>query len=130
MVSRLGRVAAPRRRPARARRAAHPQPGSGSETEPDNWLGLLGLVAAALVEPSGLADGQRCLYLLVRASALGHLDHDLVEDAIRAMKESRRSAGTVVRLGSAVRRSLATLARSDHDQIATTAAALVRSFFG
>lgn len=97
--------------------------------EQDNWLGLLGLVAAALVEPVGLPCGQRCLYLLVRASAFGDVDHELVEDAIRAMKKSQRSAGTVARLGSAIRRSLAALARSDEEEIAATAAALVQHFF-
>jgi hypothetical protein len=98
--------------------------------EPDNWRNFLGLIATAMTEPMGMTYGQECLSRLVQASARDLIDHEVVEDAIRSMKESQRQTGNLQRLRSAVRRTLGPLSRTDHEQTATTANALMRRFLG
>ena len=97
--------------------------------EPGSWAGLNALIAMAFVTPRGVADGRECLYLFTRAAAAGHLDHDILADLLRGMKDSQRDRGRVGRLGSVVRRSLAALSRSGDEGIRTIAAELTQRFF-
>lgn len=103
------------------------------QAEPDSWRGFARLMATAMIEPAGLTAGQDCLALLVRAGALGIVDHDVIEKAIRemkeSMKESQRPAGTIERLGSAIKRTLKAMTRSDDEDIAATASELLSQFF-
>ena len=98
--------------------------------EPGSWAGLLGLVATAMVTPAGAACGRRCLSVFVRGTANGVLDHEVVEEVIRGMRESQRPSGMVPRLGSAVRRTLAALSRSGDENVKGAVNPLMQRFFG
>jgi hypothetical protein len=98
-------------------------------TEAENWAAFTGLLATAMVSPAGVRYGQHCLLALVRAVGRGAVDHDVIEDVIRGMKSSQLGLGTLPRLGSAIRRTLSTLRRSDDDTVADVATALSKQFY-
>jgi hypothetical protein len=97
--------------------------------EPDNWAGLLGLIGTAMVTPAGVAAGRECLSLLVGAAANGHIGHEVLEEVIRGMRASQRPFGTVSRLGSVIRRTLAALSRVGDEDVKGVAAVLMKRFF-
>jgi hypothetical protein len=97
--------------------------------ESEAWSTLHELLGTALVTPAGVAAGRDSIELVITAVARDHVEIEVAEELVRGMRGMQRQRGTVGKLGTVLRRSLAAVGRSGNDEEKAVATALMTRFF-